>query len=84
MEDSLKGYYSHVKYMPEHVARRWHAVRKGADVKLGKEHLAATSQSDNARHGYVPGGSGGRSMARPSKSPPKMNILINLDEQLPI
>jgi hypothetical protein len=27
-------------------------------VKLGKEHLAATSQSDNARHGYVPGGSG--------------------------
>merc|ERR1719359_2293498 len=58
MEDSLKGYYSHVKYMPEHVARRWHAVRKGADVKLGKEHLAATSQSDNARHGFVPGGSG--------------------------
>merc|ERR1719359_2143500 len=54
MEDSLKGYYQHVKYMPEHVARRWHAVRKGADVKLGKEHLAATSQSDNARHGYVP------------------------------
>merc|ERR1719420_1431175 len=55
MEDSLKGYYQHVKYMPEHVARRWHAVRKGADVKLGKEHLTATSQSDNARHGYVMG-----------------------------
>jgi len=58
IEESLKGYYAHVKYMPEHVARRWHAVRKGVDVKLGKEHLAATSQSDNARHGYVPGGSG--------------------------
>ena len=27
LEDSLKGYYQHVKYMPEHVARRWHAVR---------------------------------------------------------
>jgi len=56
--DSLKGYYSHVKYMPEHVARRFHAVRKGVDVRLGKEHLAATSQSDNARHGFIPGGSG--------------------------
>ena len=49
--------------MPEHVARRFHAVRKGVDVRLGKEHLAATSQSDNARHGFVPRVRGGHDEA---------------------
>jgi len=63
LNDSLRAYYAFVRYYPDAVCRRWHGQRKGADVRLGKDHLDATSQSDTARHGFVPGGSGDHGFA---------------------